>query len=129
MRLPVDASGSPGLSGLSGLPSLMASPGWVAAVLGTKSMLLHQRQLKERSVGTRDSVDTVDLVICILSVLGSLVIIVPYCYNRRSRKLRHSLILGLATSDLVSRCVCGRGEQRGRCARPRLTLAPPRAPA
>lgn len=49
--------------------------------------------------------DIVDLVICIASIVGALSIIIPYCINRRSRKMRHALILGLATSDLVSRYV------------------------
>lgn len=52
------------------------------------------------------SADIIDLIICIFSIIGALSIIIPYCFNRRSRKLRHSLILGLATSDMVSRYVC-----------------------
>lgn len=47
--------------------------------------------------------DIVDLCICLASVIGSLIIIIPYIVSKNSRKLRHSLILGLATSDLVSR--------------------------
>ncbi|EST09441.1 G protein-coupled receptor, rhodopsin-like protein [Kalmanozyma brasiliensis GHG001] len=52
------------------------------------------------SVGTTGN--NVDMVICCLSLVGCIAIIVPYIINRRSRKLRHSLILGLATSDLVT---------------------------
>ena len=44
----------------------------------------------------------VDLVICIASVIGSLTIIIAYAVNKRQRKLRHALILGLATSDLAT---------------------------
>lgn len=44
----------------------------------------------------------VDMIICCFSFVGCLAIIFPYVFNRRSRKLRHSLILGLATSDLVT---------------------------
>ncbi|CAD6896456.1 unnamed protein product [Tilletia laevis] len=47
----------------------------------------------------------VDLAICIASLLGSLTIILPYIFNRAHRKLRHALILGLATSDLISSSV------------------------
>ncbi|KAE8226787.1 hypothetical protein CF319_g672 [Tilletia indica] len=47
----------------------------------------------------------VDLAICIASFLGSLTIILPYVLNRAHRKLRHALILGLATSDLISSAV------------------------
>ncbi|KAK0529812.1 hypothetical protein OC835_004225 [Tilletia horrida] len=47
----------------------------------------------------------VDLAICIASWLGSLTIILPYVLNRAHRKLRHALILGLATSDLISSSV------------------------
>lgn len=47
----------------------------------------------------------VDMIICCLSFAGCLAIIFPYVFNRRSRKLRHSLILGLATSDLVTTVV------------------------
>lgn len=45
----------------------------------------------------------VDLVICLASIIGSLIIIFPYVMSKHSRKLRHSLILGLAVSDLISR--------------------------
>lgn len=45
----------------------------------------------------------VDLVICLASIIGSLIIIFPYVMSKNSRKLRHSLILGLAVSDLISR--------------------------
>ncbi|KDN52025.1 hypothetical protein K437DRAFT_261712 [Tilletiaria anomala UBC 951] len=44
----------------------------------------------------------VDLCICVASVLGSLSIILPYFIHKHNRKLRHALILGLATSDLVA---------------------------
>ncbi|PWN47388.1 hypothetical protein IE53DRAFT_371496 [Violaceomyces palustris] len=50
----------------------------------------------------KNTANKVDLAICILSLLGTLVIIVPYCLNKNGRKLRHALILGLATSDLAS---------------------------
>lgn len=47
----------------------------------------------------------VDLVICLASILGALSIIVPYVVNKRQRKLRHALIVGLATSDLLAALV------------------------
>lgn len=49
------------------------------------------------------SANIVDMVICLFSVVGSLIIIIPYAASKHSRKLRHSLILGLATSDLILR--------------------------
>ncbi|SPO27741.1 uncharacterized protein UTRI_04219_B [Ustilago trichophora] len=58
---------------------------------------------QRESVGTTGN--TVDMVICCLSFVGALAIILPYVLNRRSRKLRHALILGLATSDLATSIV------------------------
>ena len=58
---------------------------------------------QQESVGSTGN--TVDMVICCLSFVGALAIILPYVLNRRSRKLRHALILGLATSDLVTSIV------------------------
>lgn len=54
----------------------------------------------EKSLGSNANV--VDLSICLASLVGCLIIIIPYLLNKRSRKLRHSLIVGLATSDLCS---------------------------
>lgn len=76
----------------------LVSPETMSMVLtGAKAVLLQRRGIDHRST------DITDLVICLLSIVGAMVIIVPYVLNRKSRKLRHSLILGLATSDLVSR--------------------------
>lgn len=58
---------------------------------------------QHESVGHTGNI--VDMVICCLSFVGALAIILPYILNRRSRKLRHALILGLATSDLVTSIV------------------------
>lgn len=58
---------------------------------------------QRESVGTTGNI--VDMVICCLSFLGAIAIILPYVLNRRSRKLRHALILGLATSDLATSVV------------------------
>ncbi|PWN31435.1 family A G protein-coupled receptor-like protein [Meira miltonrushii] len=82
---------------LSKVKSLFTSPTSMAVIQTTKQGLL-----MKRSYVDHNSQDIVDLCICIASIVGGLSIIIPYCINRRSRKLRHSLILGLATSDLVS---------------------------
>ncbi|SNX85904.1 uncharacterized protein MEPE_04613 [Melanopsichium pennsylvanicum] len=71
----------------------------IAADNNTNDTATFQRE----SVGTTGN--TVDMVICSLSFAGSIAIILPYVLNRRSRKLRHALILGLATSDLVTSIV------------------------
>ncbi len=52
------------------------------------------------SIGRAGTV--VDLVICLLSTIGSVTIIVPFLRNKRGRKLRHALIFGLGLSDLGS---------------------------
>lgn len=63
-------------------------------------------QAEEQAAGTvTRTANIVDLVICILSVVGALTIIFPFLFNKHSRKLRHALIVGLATSDLVARWV------------------------
>lgn len=77
--------------------SIFTSPTSMAFIQTTKHSLL----MKRKYVNPH-SQDIVDLCICIASIIGALTIIIPYCINRRSRKLRHALILGLATSDLVS---------------------------
>lgn len=82
---------------MSKLKSLFTSPTSMAVIQTTKHSLLMKRKYVNHH-----SQDIVDLCICIASIMGSLTIIIPYCINRRSRKLRHALILGLATSDLVS---------------------------
>ncbi|KAJ1036742.1 hypothetical protein NDA10_008072 [Ustilago hordei] len=58
---------------------------------------------QQESVGHVGNI--VDMVICCLSFVGAIAIILPYIFNRRSRKLRHALILGLATSDLATSIV------------------------
>ncbi|PWY99030.1 hypothetical protein BCV70DRAFT_191945 [Testicularia cyperi] len=58
---------------------------------------------QHESVGSTGN--KVDMAICVVSLVGCIAIILPYVCNRRSRKLRHSLILGLATSDLVTTVV------------------------
>lgn len=58
-------------------------------------------QVQAGSVGRVGNI--VDLTICILSIIGALTIIYPFIVNKRGRKLRHALIVGLATSDLVAR--------------------------
>ncbi|KAJ9479912.1 G_PROTEIN_RECEP_F1_2 domain-containing protein [Pseudozyma hubeiensis] len=55
---------------------------------------------KRESVGTVGN--NIDMAICCVSFVGALAIILPYIFNKKSRKLRHVLILGLATSDLVT---------------------------
>jgi hypothetical protein len=77
--------------------SWLSSPITLAAVSTMKQSLFAKRRYVDHT-----SADIIDLVICIASVIGALTIIIPYCFNRRSRKLRHSLILGLATSDMMS---------------------------
>lgn len=67
------------------------------ALVGAKAVMLRRRGIDHRST------DIIDLVICLLSIVGCMVIIVPHVLSKKTRKLRHSLILGLATSDLVSR--------------------------
>lgn len=101
----------------SGVVGMLTSPAWMACLMSIKAVLQNEQRVQKRALASRDSVDIVDLVICLVSVLGSLVIIVPYCRTRRSRKLRHSLILGLATSDLVSRYVwlCVHAYRQGDC--------------
>ena len=63
----------------------------------------------ESATFQRESVGTVgnniDMAICCLSFVGAIAIILPYVLNRRSRKLRHALIFGLATSDLATSLV------------------------
>lgn len=85
----------------SGIASIARSPALVPAFFGLKSYASGMHQLQRRSIS--DSLDAVDLAICLCSVVGALFIIIPYCINKEQRKLRHSLILGLATSDLISR--------------------------
>lgn len=46
--------------------------------------------------------NNIDMAICCVSFVGALAIILPYIFNKKSRKLRHVLILGLATSDLAT---------------------------
>lgn len=58
---------------------------------------------QQESVGNTGNI--VDMVICCLSLVGAIAIILPYVLNRTSRKLRHALILGLATSDLATSIV------------------------
>lgn len=68
-----------------------SSPSSQKGVAGTGS---------EKALGSHANI--VDMAISLASVLGCLIIIVPYVLRKHSRKLRHSLIVGLATSDLVS---------------------------
>ncbi|EPQ30148.1 uncharacterized protein PFL1_02265 [Pseudozyma flocculosa PF-1] len=55
--------------------------------------------------GIGNAGNIVDLVICLLSFFGALVIILPFLLSKSSRKLRHALIVGLATSDLAASIV------------------------
>ncbi|SPO32475.1 uncharacterized protein UTRI_04219 [Ustilago trichophora] len=75
----------------------------IAANNGSNSNTNDTATFQRESVGTTGN--TVDMVICCLSFVGALAIILPYVLNRRSRKLRHALILGLATSDLATSIV------------------------
>ncbi|CAO1626243.1 unnamed protein product [Parajaminaea phylloscopi] len=72
----------------------------------TRSAVSPQNTVGEVGTGTEKSLGShaniVDLSICLASLVGCLIIIIPYILNKRTRKLRHSLIVGLATSDLVS---------------------------
>ncbi|UZJ54746.1 hypothetical protein CBS101457_004066 [Exobasidium rhododendri] len=102
MFIPKSIASSASPSTSSHVSEFLSSPAWVAALIGFKTTVQHQYQNKRAWSSSADSVDIVDLVICVVSVLGSLSIIIPYALQKGSRKLRHSLILGLATSDLVS---------------------------
>lgn len=57
----------------------------------------------EKALGKHANI--VDLAISLASLVGCLIIIVPYMLNKHPRKLRHSLIVGLAVSDFASACV------------------------
>lgn len=96
-----------GLGTVNKIASVVRSPAGLAVAMSMKQTLVtHRRRAKVGgSHVPADVTDIVDLAICLASILGSMTIIVPYIVNRRSRKLRHALILGLATSDLVSRYV------------------------
>lgn len=97
MRIPMDVD----------LPSaghVWTSPAWLSILMVSKSLFQDQlSQHGKRGIVNNKAQDIVDLILCCVSVLGALSIIVPYCITKHSRKLRHSLILGLATSDLSSR--------------------------
>ncbi|PWN30876.1 hypothetical protein BDZ90DRAFT_229866 [Jaminaea rosea] len=54
----------------------------------------------EKSLGSHANI--VDISIALASLLGCIIIIAPYLLKKQSRKLRHALIVGLATSDLIS---------------------------
>lgn len=86
------------------LPALIASANAQQAAETTDADQASQSGVAgtgdEESLGSHANI--VDLAICLASVIGCLIIIIPYIINRHNRKLRHSLILGLATSDLVS---------------------------
>lgn len=88
-------------AGAAALWRYAASP--VANPLSHSSLAARGNTTDERGPQLATPANIVDLVICILSFLGALAIILPYVLNKRARKLRHSLILGLATSDLATR--------------------------
>ncbi|SJX63663.1 uncharacterized protein SRS1_14413 [Sporisorium reilianum f. sp. reilianum] len=84
-------------------------PSWLHADDPSVRVITATNSTNEADTFHRESVGTVgnniDMAICCASFIGAIAIILPYVLNRRSRKLRHALILGLATSDLVTSVV------------------------
>ncbi|CBQ73822.1 conserved hypothetical protein [Sporisorium reilianum SRZ2] len=84
-------------------------PSWLHADDPSVRVITATNSTNEADTFHRESVGTVgnniDMAICCASFIGAIAIILPYVLNRRSRKLRHALILGLATSDLATSVV------------------------
>ncbi|KAN0060733.1 hypothetical protein ACQY0O_007391 [Thecaphora frezii] len=81
---------------------LMAARAASPAPLAPPPMGLVRRASVFSIRGIGNAGNIVDLIICLLSLLGSIVIILPFLLSKSSRKLRHALIFGLATSDLIA---------------------------
>lgn len=94
---------------MSAGPLYKAHPWWFHADDPSVRIIAANNTTNETDTFHRESVGTVgnniDMAICCLSFVGAIAIILPYALNRRSRKLRHALILGLATSDLATSVV------------------------
>ncbi|TKY84497.1 hypothetical protein EX895_006398 [Sporisorium graminicola] len=95
---------------MSAGPLQQVHPWWLHADdPSVRVITANNNNTNETETFHRESVGTVgnniDMAICCVSFIGAIAIILPYVLNRRSRKLRHALILGLATSDLATSVV------------------------